>query len=188
MGCGPKGASTRWLVVVVVSLVAALGAGVADGQEAEGRPAALEALDGYTGHWRSEDKTGPEGTTFHFEYELRWLDPGRTIAELSVTRVAPEATTVVFEGYKGLDPAGGVYYFGASPSGRGARGNVVIEGDDLVTLYDGWTADGDVVEIRDVFGPLNQSGNAFVSRTYLRPDPGAEWRQIGEDHWRRLER
>jgi hypothetical protein len=48
---------------------------------------------------------------------------------------------------------------------------VVLEGEDLVTIYEGWTADGTVVEVRDVFEPVE--GATFVSRTSIRPSRAA---------------
>lgn len=145
----------------------------------------LERMNGYTGHWISDEKEGPGGAPFHFEYEMEWMDEGHTIARLVITQVRPDGRTVIFEGYKGREPSGdGVYYVGASPSGRGARGSVVLEGDDFVTAYEGWTADGSPVEIRDVFEPVE--GGGFVSRTFLRPSPDDEWRQIAEDRWTRV--
>lgn len=144
----------------------------------------LGAIDAYTGHWRSQERAGTEGRPFHFEYDLAWFDPDRTVAKLRITREGPGGTSVVFEGFKGLAPDGaGVYYVATSPSGRGASGEVVLDGPDLVTFYEGWSPDGSVVEIRDVFTPV--AGDRFVSRTYLRSDPAAEWRRIGEDRWTR---
>lgn len=155
-----------------------------DGEAPTAAGPVLERLDAYTGHWESDQKEGRQGEHFHFVYDMAWMDEGETIARLVITRVGPDGRTVIFEGYKGREPSGeGVYYAGASPSGRGARGRVVLEGADLVTIYDGWTADGSVVEIRDVFSPVEEG--VFVSRTFLRPSPDAEWRQIGEDHWTR---
>lgn len=171
------------LCLTAMLLLAAIGSTDAAMQ----RPAALDAIDAHTGHWRSEDKTTQQGETFHFEYELRWIDPGQTLVKMLITRVGPNGTSTVFEGYKGRDPGGGVYYFAVSPSGRGARGRVLLEGTDLVTVYEGWTAEGDVVEIRDVFEPVDEAGDSFVSRTFLRRAPGAEWQQIGEDHWHRID-
>lgn len=146
----------------------------------------LPAMDPYIGHWRTERKDAPGGEPFHFEYDLAWIDPGETIARLEIIRVAADgSTSTVFVGFKGRGPAGdGVYYHAASPSGRGGRGEVYLEEERLVTAYDGWTADGDLVEIRDVFEPVEDG--RFVSRTYLRSSPGETWRQIGEDHWTRL--
>lgn len=156
---------------------------------AAARPASLDAMDAYVGHWRSDDKSDRDGNAFHFEYDLGWMDSGRTIARLAVAQVGPgEARTTVFEGFKGVDPAGDLYYFAASPSGRGARGSLHLEGDRLVTQYEGWAVDGSTVEIRDVFEPPAAGGDTFVSRTYLRPRPGAGWQQIGEDVWTRAER
>lgn len=157
---------------------------VADGRITDAT-SVLERMGAYTGHWRSEDKTNPAGETFHFEYDMEWMDPGETIARIVIRQVRPDETvTTVFEGYKGREPSGvGVYYHGASPSGRGSRGDVFLEGGDFVTLYDGWTAEGAIVEVRDVFGPVVDG--SFVSRTYLRSSPDADWRQIGEDHWTR---
>lgn len=145
----------------------------------------LQRMGAYTGHWRSEDKTNQAGETFRFEYDMKWMDPGETIARIVIEQFHPDGTvTTVFEGYKGREPSGeGVYYHGASPSGRGSRGDVFLEDGDFVTLYDGWTADGGVVKIRDVFAPVEDG--SFVSRTYLRASPDAAWRQIGEDHWTR---
>lgn len=165
---------------------------VAVSAQAEGRtnrvtdPApVLRAMDAFVGHWRSDRKTGPDGATFHFEYDLGWLDPGHTIAKVLITRVMSDGVTeVVFEGVKGREPDGrGVYYWAASPTGRGARGTVHLEGERFVTVYDGWTADGSVVRIQDVFTPVRS--NAFVSRTYLRTSADAEWRRVAEDHWER---
>lgn len=152
-----------------------------------GRPPALERLGDYVGHWRAEDRVDPQGDPFHFELEQRWLDPQRTILAVTISRISAEGSTLIFQGYKGMEPTGdGVYYFAASPSGRAARGEVVVDGEDLVFVYDGWEAFGQVVEIRDVFTPLTEEGRAFLSRTFLRPDPGSEWRQVGEEHWRRM--
>lgn len=61
----------------------------------------------------------------------------------------------------------------------------MLEGDDFVTIYDGWTADGSVVKIRDVFSPVD--GDSFVSRTFLRRDADGGWRQVAEDRWVRTE-
>ncbi|MDX1644328.1 MAG: hypothetical protein R3244_08235 [Thermoanaerobaculia bacterium] len=155
-------------------------------ETANGRPAVLEALGEYVGHWRAEDRIDRDGNPFHFEYDLEWLDAERSIVEMAVLQVRPGRTTVVFEGYKGLEPSGdGVYYFGVSPSVRGARGEVILEGDDLVTVYEGWSPGGRMVEVRDVFSRVDADKDSFVSRTYLRSDSDVEWRQIGEDHWRR---
>lgn len=142
-------------------------------------------MDAYVGHWRSDRETGPDGATFHFEYDLGWLDPDHTIAKVLITRVRSDRVAeVVFEGVKGREPDGeGVYYWAASPSGRGARGTVHLEGERFVTLYDGWTADGSAVRIQDVFTPVRD--NAFVSHTYLRASDDAEWRRFAEDHWER---
>lgn len=147
--------------------------------------AVLGAMDPYMGHWRTERKTGPDGGSFHFEYDLAWMDAAETIAHLEITRVAADgSTSTIFLGFKGREPSGeGVYYHAASPSGRGGRGEVYLEGDRLVTAYEGWTADGSVVEIRDVFEPVEEG--RFVSRTYLRSSPGESWRAIGEDRWTR---
>ena len=152
---------------------------------ATGAEDVLPAIDSYTGHWRTEPKHRPGEDPFHFEYDLTWMDPTETIARLEIVRVASDgSTTVVFVGFKGREPRGdGVYYHAASPSGRGARGTVHLERELLVTVYDGWTADGDVAEIRDVFEPVEDE--RFVSRTYLRTSAGEAWRQIGEDHWSR---
>lgn len=146
----------------------------------------LQRMDAYTGHWESDEKQGPQGARFHFEYDLTWMDEGRTIARVVIQQVRTDGRTVVFEGYKGREPSGeSVYYVGASPSGRGARGEVMLEGDDFVTIYDGWTADGSVVKIRDVFSPVD--GDSFVSRTFLRRDADGGWRQVAEDRWVRTE-
>lgn len=146
----------------------------------------LAAIDAYTGHWKSDRKTDAEGDGFHFEYDLEWLGPDRTITRMRITRVAGAETSVVFEGYKGA-PSGreGVFYIATSPSGRGARGEVLLKGSELVTLYQGWSPDGAVVQIRDVFTPVKDG--AFVSRTFLRRSADVEWRRIGEDRWRRIE-
>ena len=147
----------------------------------------LAATDPYTGHWHTDEKEGPDGDPVYYEYDLSWMDPGETIARLEITRVGEDGSkSTVFVGFKGRKPSGdGVYYHAASPSGRGARGEVHLEGDRLVTVYEGWTADGDVVEIRDVFDPVEDG--RFVSRTYLRSSPEEAWRQIGEDRWTRVE-
>lgn len=146
----------------------------------------LAAMDAYTGHWKSDRKTDAEGDTFHFEYDLEWLDSDRRITRMRITRVAGADTSVVFEGYKGAASGwDGVFYIATSPSGRGARGEVVLDGSELVTLYQGWSPDGTVVQIRDVFAPVKDG--AFVSRTFLRRSADVEWRRIGEDRWRRIE-
>lgn len=144
---------------------------------------ALEAMDAYIGRWRSQDRSDAEGRTFHYEYDLTWIDEERSIARMLLTRHSSGEQSVVFRGFKGLEREGGLYYIATSPSGRGARGQVVLDGTDLVTMYDGWSADGEVVQIRDVASPVVD--DAFVTRTYLRADPGQEWRQIGEDRWER---
>lgn len=143
----------------------------------------LEALEGYMGHWRSDEKTDRNGNALHFEYTLEWLDGDHTIAAMLIERIASDGTrTVIFEGFKGREPSGeSVYYFAASPSGRGARGTVALDGNLLVTRYEGWSADGAVVEIRDEFHPLED--DEFVSKTWLRASPKEEWRQVGEDRW-----
>lgn len=163
------------------------------GAGAEPAPAAdadaariLTALDAYVGRWRTEEKEDREGRTFHFEYEVEWFDPGKTIARMHIEQVLADGSrSTVFQGYKGRRPAGdGVYYFAASPSGRGSRGEVLLDEEKVVTLYEGWTADGDVVRIRDVSWPVEDG--SFLSRTFLRPSDDAEWRRIGEDRWRRV--
>lgn len=145
----------------------------------------LERMDFYTGHWRSEDKTNQDGENFHFEFDLKWMDQGETIARVVIEQFHPDGSvTTVFEGYKGREPSGeGVYYHAASPSGRGSSGRAYLEDGRFVTAYDGWTADGSTVRIRDVFEPVEDG--SFVSRTYLRSSPDADWRRIGEDHWTR---
>ncbi len=147
--------------------------------------AILERMDAYTGRWRTEEKRDRRGEAFHYVYDLRWIDPERTIARMRITRRSADGPTLAWEGFKGRGPPGeGVYYVAASPSGRSARGEVVLDGDDLVTLYEGWTADGDAVEIRDVFSPVEDG--AFRSRTFLRETPDAEWRRVGGDLWSRI--
>ena len=128
----------------------------------------LRAIDTYTGHWRSDTRQARDGRAFHFEYDLAWMDAGRTIVRMVIQQRGPgERSVTVFEGYKGREPSGeAVYYFAASPAGRASRGEVVLEGDSLVTLYRGWTADGPVVHVRDVFGPVEDG--TFTSTTYLR--------------------
>lgn len=157
--------------------------------EREGDPREiLDAMDPYTGHWRSEARAGSGGDRYHHEYDLEWIDPARTIARVHITRVGSDGETrTVFEGFKGREPDGtGVYYHGASPSGRGARGEVVLEGRNLVTIYDGWTAEGETVRIRDVFRPVEDG--TFRSRTLLRPSADADWREIGSERWTRVGR
>lgn len=146
----------------------------------------LAALDAYEGRWRSDEKSGPAGEAFHFLYEERWLDESRTVATIHIERIAADGTaSTVFRGFKGREPDGqGVYWVAASPSGRASRGLVLLEGSNLVTQYEGWTADGDTVEVRDVFGPVEDG--AFVSRTFLRRSSAEDWRQIGEDRWERI--
>jgi len=183
-------AKARSVLMLAVSTVLALGVGPfsLDAQTG-GRPSATEvltAMSAYMGHWRSEDKVDAQDDVFHFELDLGWMDDGRTIAKLHIIRVASDgSTSTVFEGYKGREPDGsGVYYHAASPSGRGSRGEVVVEGQNLVTVYEGWTADGSRVWIRDVFEPPR--GGSFDSRTFLRSGPNTDWRQIGADEWTRV--
>lgn len=148
--------------------------------------ALLAALDSYTGRWRSDEKTTSSGTKLNFTLDLEWLDVTQTIARVTINQVDADGNvSTVFEGYKGREPSGdGLYYHAASPSGRGSRGEMVIEGEHLVTVYDGWTADGETVRIRDVFEPVR--ADSFMSRTYLsRPDE-QEWRLITEDRWTRV--
>lgn len=147
----------------------------------------LARMDTYAGHWVSDQKRGPEGARFHFEYDLEWADGDHTVARIMVTQVRPDGRTVVFEGYKGRRPSGdGVFYVGASPSGRSARGRVVLDGENFVTVYDGWAPDDSMVEIRDVFEPVEDG--TFVSRTLLRRTPEEPWRQIAQDIWTRAGR
>lgn len=146
---------------------------------------ALDAMDAYIGRWRTGDRTDAEGRTFRYDYELTWIDAERSIAKMLLTRHAAAGSRVVFRGFKGRERDGvGVYYIATSPSGRGARGEVALEGENLVTRYVGWSAEGEVVEIRDVATPVVD--DAFVTRTYLRADPEEEWRPIGEDRWTRV--
>lgn len=177
-----------WMMALVLALMAGVAPVAAQTESSAWTTDAAEVLqrmDTYTGHWKSDEKQGRQGDRFHFEYDVEWMDEGRTIARIVIEQVRSDGRTVVFEGYKGLEPSGeGVYYVAASPSGRGARGDVVLEGDDFVTVYDGWTADGSVVEIRDVFEPVD--GDGFVSRTFLRSGPEEEWRQVAEDRWTRV--
>jgi hypothetical protein len=160
------------------------GPGTGAPRDADSARVVLDALEAYTGVWRSEEKSTPRRHPFHFRYQLEWLDPDRTVAWMVIERIAASGdVTEVFRGAKGREPGGeGVYYWAVSPSGRASRGSVRVEGNRVVTLYSGWTAAGDVVQIRDVFTPVTDG--IFTSRTYLRNDPGAEWRQIGEDRWR----
>lgn len=173
----------RSLLALTLAL-STLAAPSAELQENDAR-GVLDALDAYTGLWRSEAKTGVDGDPQHFEYDLRWFDSARTVAKMVIRQVSASGTTVLFEGFKGAGPEG-VYYFAASPGGRAARGEVVLEGALLVTRYEGWSAAGPVVEVRDVFDVVTADGKQFISRTWLRPSPEAEWRQIGEDLWTRV--
>lgn len=146
----------------------------------------LAAMQPYIGRWRSDEKTSRDGQPFYFRYDLDWLDTDRTIARMLIRQIdAAGNDSVIFEGYKGAAADGQVYYHAASPSGRSARGVVIADGDRLVTLYEGWTADGDVVDIRDVFETATD--DAFTSRTYLKQPGDVEWRVIGVDHWTRIE-
>lgn len=185
-GTSTHGIGSRALAICFLLVGTGVGVPVV-AQEAPIAEAAtvLEAIDAYTGRWRTEEKDDRRGRAFHYLYELRWIDPDRTIAKMVITRVTADGRTTAWEGFKGRAPEGeGVYYVAASPSGRSARGETFLEGPDLVTVYEGWTAEGDVVEIRDVFEPV-ESG-AFLSRTFLRERPDAEWRTIGEDRWTRV--
>lgn len=150
--------------------------------------AVLGAMDDYIGRWRSDEKEAPDSSTFHFMYDLTWMDPGRTIARMLITRRGHDGSTdLIFEGVKGRRPHDDtVYYWAASPAGRASLGSVHVDADTFVTVYDGWTADGSIVQIRDIFSPVE--GDAFVSRTYLRARADEDWRQIGEDHWTRIDR
>lgn len=146
----------------------------------------LQALDQYVGHWRSDQKRRQTGDTYHFEYDLGWLDAGRSmVTRMVISQVASDGSvTRLFEGYKGRGPKGTVYYFAASPAGRGALGQVVLEGQNVVTAYEGWAAEGNVVNIRDVFEPVR--GDSFVSRTYLKSSVDEPWRKVAEDTWTRV--
>lgn len=190
----PRGRSTaRWATMLMLvpglSALATSPVGAqGDDTRAAARGAVLEAMDAYIGRWRTVEKQSRDGERFHYEYDLEWIDEGRTIARMLLERVGSSGRTVVFEGYKGREPLGnGVYYFAVSPSGRGARGDVVLEGEDLVTRFEGWDTAGSVVQIRDIFEPPATDGDAFTNRTFLRSDPTAEWRKIAEDRWTRLE-
>lgn len=157
------------------------------GQEARVTDAAtvLGSLAGYAGRWSSDRKTAPDGRTYRFGYELGWFDEARTIAEVRITQRWSEGRVdLLWHGYKGQASDGsGVYYWAASPSGRGARGTVHLEGDRLVTLYEGWGPEGSPVHLRDVFTPVDAEG--WISRTYLREPGDPDWRRIAVDHWER---
>lgn len=146
----------------------------------------LEAMDAYMGHWQSDTNLDQGGNEFHFEYTLEWMDADHTIATMLIERVdAGGSRTQIFEGFKGREPSGqSVYYFAASASGRAARGEVILDKDQLVTSYEGWSVDGTVVQIRDVFYPVE--GETFVSKTWLRASSEEEWRQVGDDQWSRI--
>ncbi|WP_405234512.1 hypothetical protein [Lentisalinibacter salinarum] len=147
----------------------------------------LAALGRYVGRWRSDEKTTGSGAKQHFMLDLTWVDAHRTITRVTISQVDADGNvTTVFEGYKGREPSGsGIYYHAASPPGRGSRGKVVIEQDRLVTVYDGWTAGGDTVRIRDVFEPVR--ADRFSSRTCLRRPGEVGWRLIAEDQWTKVE-
>lgn len=150
--------------------------------------AVLGAIRPYIGHWRSEEKTARDGSNFHFEYDLAWMDESHTIVRMVVSQHWPDGRSLVlWDGFKGREADGSaMYYWAASPSGRGARGVVHLEGQQFVTAYEGWSSDGNPVEIRDVFEPVLD--DRFVSRTYLRSAGETEWRLVNEDHWERAPR
>lgn len=147
----------------------------------------LGSVDGYVGRWSSDRKTAPDGHTYRFGYELEWFDEAHTIVEVRITqRWSDGRVDLLWHGYKGQVPDGsGVYYWAASPSGRGARGTVHLEGDRLVTLYEGWGPEGSPVHLRDVFTPVDAGG--WVSRTYLKEPGDTDWRRIAVDHWERAD-
>lgn len=152
---------------------------------AQTRPDALDRLDAYVGTWQAETSQTPDGREFHFGYALDWLDGQRTIVEMVITQhFADGETRTLWKGFKGWDRiAGGAYYYGFSPSGRVGRGEVTVEGQDLLTTYEGWGPNGTVVRIQDRFTPVDDG--TFVSVTSIWRDDA--WHEIMRDRWTETE-
>ena len=146
----------------------------------------MEALAQYVGTWRAHDRTGADGRTSHFVYALSWFDAAHSMIEMVIEeRFDDGEARLLWRGFKGWDPAEGrVYYHGFSPGGRAARGEVRLEGPDLVTEYDGWGPTGPVVRVRDVFTPIED--DAFTGRTLVRATPDGDWREVSGDLWTRV--
>lgn len=170
---------------IALATLAAGAGGLAAQASAQDSPE-MRALRQYVGTWRSEDREGQDGRTSHFLYRLTWFDPGETIAEMLITQhFADGEERLLWKGFKGWHPGSETaYYHGFSPSGRAASGTLHVEGDGLVTAYEGWSAEGPGVMIRDVFEPVE--GDTFVAHTWLKRE-GSDWREVNVDHWTRLE-
>lgn len=181
------------LLIAVGAILAPAPGGIA-GQVPEGVGAeriteatpVLAALGDYVGRWRSEEKTARDGRTYRFGYQVRWYDQAHTIVQIRVDQLWPDGSSdLLWDGFKGRAGDGvEVYYWGASPSGRSARGRLYLEGDRLITAYDAWSVDGSAVRVRDVFTPVEDG--RFIGRTWLRAEGETDWRQVGEDRWERV--
>lgn len=149
----------------------------------------FEALGDYIGQWRSEEKQARDKNErpFRFEYELSYFDADRTIAHMVIRQVfADGEERLLWIGFKGWDSVERqTYYHGYSPLGRVARGKFIEDGDHFITFYAGSDVDGQVVEVRDVFTPVEN--DQYENVTYLRPAGDDAWRIVARDVWRRVE-
>ena len=120
----------------------------------------MHAMRQYIGLWRAEDRQDQNGRTFHFVYELTWFDQAESIVEMRITqRFANGDYQLLWKGFKGWrSGTRSVYYHGFSPTGRAAAGHVELEGDSLVTDYEGWSPAQSGTRIRDIFQPSKRRG------------------------------
>ncbi len=149
--------------------------------------AAVEALRSYAGVWLGEEHRRTQaGDGFRFRYALEPMDASETIYEMTITQEMDDgAAQLLFKGFKNYDAHEDVVrYHGFSPSGRVARGRVLLVGETLETIYEGASPNGPPAEIKDVFTHLGD--DRFHSITYMRRD--GTWTQINEDHWKRATR
>lgn len=146
--------------------------------------ASMTEMEYYVGKWQSETRQAQDGRDYYFHYELTYFDANQTMIEMTITQHFEDGSnTLLWSGFKGLDPIkNNTYYYGFSPSGRVGRGEVVVEGDTLVTQYEGFGPQGNGVMIRDVF--TVQDNDHFVSITYMLQED--EWQEVWRDHWERI--
>lgn len=155
--------------------------------EASAHPTEMEAFAPYVGTWRAEDRSGADGRVSHFVYSLAWFDAAHSIVEMTIEEHFDEGEErLLWRGFKGWDSVEDrLYYHGFSPGGRAARGEVRLEGSDLVTEYDGWAPTGAPVRVRDIFTVVEN--DAFSGRTLVRATPEGDWREVSSDRWTRMD-
>lgn len=180
-----KGTRHTTVPVTVLAVACMALASPAHGQDDRQHPT-LEAARAYVGEWRAEDRTAPDGRTFHFVYSLSWFDAQKNVLQMVIRQeFDSHESRLLWRGFKALDPSSdSVEYVAFSPGGRMARGHLETDGPRLITAYSGWNPNGQEVRIRDVFSPVEDGG--FVSTTYLTRDGGEEWGVVNVDHWERL--